>query len=68
MAEPKVECPSCGGEPTVIIATHSYTIEYSEEQNKWIKRNDYVVYACGICLDDIDTRDIEDILRQVDEL
>jgi len=68
MAEPKVECPSCGGEPTTILATHSYSIEYSKEQGKWVKRNDYVVYACGICLEELDTHDIEDVLRQVDEL
>jgi len=68
MAEPKVECQSCGGEPVVILATHSYTIEYSKEQNKWVKCNDYVIYACGICLEDIDARDIEDTLMQVDEL
>ncbi len=68
MAEPKVECPSCGGEPIVILATHNYTIEYSKEQSKWVKRNDYVIYACGICLEDIGIHGIEDILKQVDEL
>lgn len=68
MPEPKVECPSCGKEPTEILATHSYSIEYDEEQGKWLKKDGEPVYVCGLCLEELDTRDIEDILRQVDEL
>ena len=68
MAEPKAECSSCGGEPTQIYASHNYSIEYDEEQGKWVKEVGEAVYVCGLCLQELDTRDIEDILRQVDEL
>jgi len=68
MPEPKVECTSCGREPTTILAAHNYSIKYDEEQGKWVKETGEVIYVCGLCLQEIDTRDIEDILRQVDEL
>ena len=68
MATPKVECPSCGKEPTAILADHRYDIRYDEEQGKWVKETGEVAYVCGLCLEEIDTRDIEDILKQVDEL
>jgi len=68
MTEPKVECVSCGGEPTEILANHNYSIRYDEEQSKWVKETGEVVYVCGLCLQELDTHDIEDILKQVDEL
>ena len=68
MAEPKVECQSCGKEPDVIFAEHRYDIRYDEKQGKWVKEVGEVLYVCGLCLEDIDACDIEDILRQVDEL
>ena len=68
MPESKVECPSCGGEPTRIQASHNYSIEYDEEQGIWVKMVGEPVYVCGLCLEELDTHDIEDILKQVDEL
>ncbi|MBA7638622.1 hypothetical protein ES703_46278 [subsurface metagenome] len=68
MPEPKVECSSCGKEPTTILADHRYDIRYDKEQGKWVKETGEVVYVCGLCLEELDIHDIEDILRQVDEL
>ena len=68
MPGPKVECVSCGEDLTEILAAHNYSIKYDEEQGKWVKDVGEVVYVCGLCLQELDTRDIEDILRQVDEL
>lgn len=62
------ECPSCGKKLAGILARHDYPIDYNEEQKKWVKECGDVRYACGSCLEELDTRDIEDILRQVDEL
>lgn len=63
-----MECPSCGMELTKILACHEYAIKYDEEQKKWVRDEGEVGYSCGNCLQSLDTRDIEDILRQVDEL
>lgn len=63
-----MECPSCGAEVTEILARHEYTISYSEEQGKWVKDVGEAGYSCGNCLGNLEPRDIEDILRQVDEL
>jgi len=68
MPEPKVECPSCGKELTRILSDHRYDIRYDEEQGKWVKEIGEGIYVCGLCLEELDTHDIEDILRQVDEL
>lgn len=62
------ECNSCGMKLTGILADHNYSIKYDEEQKKWVKDCGDVKYVCGNCLEELDTRDIEDILRQVDEL
>ncbi len=64
----KVKCSGCGAEVTEILANHHYTVEYSEEQEKWVKNIGDVTYGCGNCLEEFDTHDIEDVLRQVDEL
>jgi len=69
MAKPEVVCPSCGGKPTEIRASHDYTIRYDEKQSRWIKEIGEVTYVCGLCLEELDVHiDIEDVLRQVDEL
>ena len=68
MPEPNVECPSCGKEPTEIYAVHNYSIKYDYEQGQWVKETGEVIYVCGLCLQEVDTHDIESILKQVDEL
>jgi len=68
MAELKVECSYCGANVTEILATHTYTISYDEDQEKWVRGCGDVVYVCGNCMDELDSHDIEDVLRQVDEL
>lgn len=63
-----MKCVDCDREITQILASHTYTIKYDEEQGKWVKEVGVVHYICGGCINELDTRDIEDILRQVDEL
>ncbi len=63
-----MECPHCERELLLILSEHGYNIKYDKEQGKWIKRDDSVEYRCSNCLEELDTHDIEDILRQVDEL
>ncbi len=63
-----MKCPNCDRELTSILAQHSYSITYDREQEKWVKSCGDAEYACSMCLERLDTRDIEDILRQVDEL
>jgi len=61
-------CHSCGATITEIVAVHSYTIEYSEEQEAWVKTIGEAIYSCSNCEAVQDTDDIAEILRQVDEL
>ena len=61
-------CYSCGAIITELAVTHNYTIEYSEEQEKWIKTAGEAIYSCGNCGVIQDTDDIAEILKQVDEL
>ena len=63
-----MDCPSCDKELTTILAQHEYTIRYDKEQEKWVKSDGDAEYACSSCLERLDIHDIEDILRQVDEL
>ncbi len=63
-----MQCPYCGAELTEILACYNYAIEYSEEQERWVKSIGSVVYSCSNCTDELDTHQIEDVLRQVDEL
>lgn len=63
-----LQCPSCGAILTEILVHHNYTIEYSEEQEKWVKSDGDASYLCVNCMEELDIGDIEDILRQVDEL
>jgi len=63
-----MECTSCGAEITEILARHEYTIRLDEEQDKGVKEEGEVIYSCGNCLQMVDTCDIEDALKQVDEL
>ncbi len=62
------ECPSCGAILTEIQANHNYLIELSGETNKWGKSDGCVEYTCGNCHGVLGIHDIEDILKQVDEL
>jgi len=63
-----MKCPYCGAELTEIVVVDNYTIDYSEEQGKWVKQIGEATYSCGNCEVILRTDDIEDILRQVDEL
>ena len=63
-----MNCPQCERELKTVLALHRYNIKYDEEQKKWIKSCGEAEYACSMCLERLDTHDIEDILRQVDEL
>ena len=63
-----MQCPCCNAELTEIIAIHTYTLDYSEEQEKWVKQTGDVNYRCGNCEDDLDIHDIMDALRQTDEM
>lgn len=67
-AKSNPECPSCGAVLTRILASCRYTIEHSEEQCSWVKDEGSTTYVCGNCMEELNTHDIEDILRQVDEL
>lgn len=61
-------CQYCGKEPKLILASHDYDIKYDEVQKKWVKSTGDVVYNCGECHQELSVHDIEDILKQVDEL
>ena len=62
------DCSECGAAQPEIIATHEYLIEYSEEQQRWIKSTGIVVYRCCNCDAELNTHKIADILKQVGEL
>jgi len=61
-------CTECGAVDPEIMATHNYTIEYSEEDNKWVKTEGDAIYSCSNCEVILGIDEIADILRQVDEL
>jgi len=63
-----MKCTDCGAENPTIDASHHYSISYDKEQGKYVKDEGQVLYSCGECHTDLDTTDIEDILKQVDEL
>ena len=63
-----MQCPSCGAEFTEILARHEYLIEYNDELKRWVKSVGYVFYGCGNCTEELDFHDIEDALKQADEL
>ncbi len=63
-----MNCPECGKELLTILAKHEYNIKCDKEQGKWVKQDINVDYACSTCLESLGPLDIEDILRQVDEL
>lgn len=63
-----MECPFCGAIVTEILASHDYTIEQNSETEQWVKTEGTASYSCGNCLDEFGIHDIEDILKQVDEL
>ena len=63
-----MKCPSCDAEVTTILASHDYTIELNSETGQWVKDVGEAMYVCGSCLQELSVHDIEDILRQVDEL
>ncbi len=62
------KCPDCGKENPGINASHHYSIDYSEEQGKYVKGEGQVRYSCAECNTELDITDIEDALTQVDEL
>lgn len=61
------KCPYCD-DPLTILARHDYQIGYDEEQHKWVKDVGEVQYVCNNCYEVLDTHDLEDILKQVDEV
>lgn len=63
-----IGCPVCEGASTEIEVVHVYTLKYDEAQDKWVKSEGDVRYGCGMCALMLDIHDIEDILREVDEL
>jgi hypothetical protein len=65
-----MQCPHCGQEVTEIMATHEYAIRFNHIWSRWVKDNGEVTYrhyASG-CMEALDTSEIADILKQVDEL
>jgi len=63
-----MNCPNCGNELTEIFANHDYTIVLDTETQSWVKHDVNVDYVCGWCKEVLSVHDIEDILKQVDEL
>ena len=63
-----MQCPSCGAELTEILAKHEYSIELNSETGQWGRGEGDVIYTCGNCSEELGFHDIEDILKQVDEL
>ncbi len=63
-----MQCPVCGAELTEILIVHHYSLDYSEEQEKWVKNDNGAYYNCGNCLEELEFSAIEDILKQVGEL
>ena len=63
-----MQCPNCGAENPEISACHTYLIEYSTEQEQWIKNIGDVTYTCCNCAEEIGGDELDIILRQVDEL
>ena len=63
-----MECPNCGAENPEIIADHRYLIAYNEEQGKYLKDDGEVTYSCNQCSELLGIADIQDALREVDEL
>jgi len=63
-----MQCPSCSQEVTEILAHHDYTIELDASTGNWHKNENGVVYSCSNCLEELNLHDIEDVLKQVDEL
>ena len=64
----KTICADCVAELTEILGSHNYSISYDKEQKKWVKEVGEATYVCGNCYNELNTCEIEDILRQVDEL
>lgn len=63
-----MQCPRCGAENPEVLARHDYSIEYEETLRRWVKTEGGVTYSCGNCLAILETNEITDILKQVDEL
>ena len=63
-----MQCPNCNGELAEILVTHEYAIDYSTEQEKWVKGVGWVTHTCSICGIELNISDIKDVLKEVDEL
>jgi len=64
-----ITCSTCGATVNEIGAAHSYLIEYSNEQEKWVKSIGDVIYSCPNCGEELNTiEELQEILKQVDEL
>ena len=64
----EVKCPGCDAVVPKILVCHEYSIDYSEEQKRWVKQVGWVTYSCANCEVELNIFSIEDILKQVDEL
>ena len=62
-----MRCPECG-EELLIRASHSYSISYDKEQGKYVKDDGTVIYWCDECCEILKVSEIEEALKQVDEL
>lgn len=60
-------CPVCKKELSIIHATHVYDITLCRPDD-WSRDEGSVEYKCGHCEELLSTNEIEDILKQVDEL
>ena len=63
-----MKCPHCERTLESICASHDYMINLVPNTDLYSKTVGDVDYVCGECLGTLAISDIEDILRQVDEL
>lgn len=65
-----MQCPHCNQEVTEIMTTHEYAIRYDSIRGRWVKDGGEVTYRhyASECMGALDTGEIADILKQVDEL
>lgn len=63
-----MKCPNCEEEIIGVSATHDYSIELDPDTNQYTKHDISTEYVCQACGNGLGISDIEDILKQVDEL
>jgi hypothetical protein len=60
-------CTYCGKQ-LYLDSTHSYTIGWDEDQERYTKDEGSVEYVCGNCRTEVSRDDVDEILMSVDEL